>query len=318
MNNNIEEIYKKKYLKYKSKYLTIQLGGVNYYNGVNYPDSQVISDILPTFKLDNNFYPRLMALDADGNVVVADAGNDCLLVFSIRDNKHIRKIGKSGDGPVEFREPSGVAFDKKGNICIADTYNNRVQILNYKDGAHVKDIGSSTLNQPCSVAFDNEGNVVVLDENDNGHISVFDINTGAFIRKMCPTGTKPGYLKGTGSIVFDREGFLVVTDPGNKRVQVLNYSDGTNVGTISNTKFNSPIGVALDLNGNIFVTDFSGQQVHVLWYKDGEYLMTFNGQDIHNKKFISPYGVVIDDKGHIIVSDYTNHLVRVFSPLKMV
>ena len=73
MNNTIEKIYKKKYLKYKSKYLTLQRGGVR----------QVISHILHTFKLDNYFYPILMALDSSGNIVVADENNNCLEVFSI-------------------------------------------------------------------------------------------------------------------------------------------------------------------------------------------------------------------------------------------
>ena len=50
MNNNIEVIYKKKYLKYKSKYLTLQRGGANYYNGVNYSNSQYLGK-LPIFKL---------------------------------------------------------------------------------------------------------------------------------------------------------------------------------------------------------------------------------------------------------------------------
>ena len=73
--------------------------------------------------------PLGVAVDAEGNLVVADTGNDRVQVLR-PDGSHVRTIGGSqGSGPGQFNCPGGVAVDAEGNLVVADTLNHRVQVL---------------------------------------------------------------------------------------------------------------------------------------------------------------------------------------------
>jgi hypothetical protein len=74
-------------------------------------------------------YPRFMAWDHQGNVVVTDTNNDRLQVIRLSDGACLRTIGSRGSGAGQFNRPFGVAFDSAGHIIVADTLNHRVQVL---------------------------------------------------------------------------------------------------------------------------------------------------------------------------------------------
>jgi DNA-binding beta-propeller fold protein YncE len=317
MNTNIEELYKKKYLKYKAKYLNIQRGGA-YLNGVNDPNYQKIRTdpieltiFLVNEKYIKEFTPEKMALDADGNIVVTDEGNNCLHVFDQRTGNPIRTIGSKGSGNGKFFKPKGIAFDGKGNIVVADSGNNRVQVLKYNDGKHVITIGN--LNNPCSVAINTKENVVLV--HCNSIIKVYNLSNGNFVRDICTEGINPGQLKGGGSIIFDRMGNIVVADEGNNRVQILEYATGLHIRTIGGIipKRLYPRGIALDAKGNIIVTCSVNKKMYIYKYETGEYRFAFDGKSkMDNEDFLYPSGVVIDNNGSIIVSDRNRKIMRRF------
>jgi hypothetical protein len=66
-------------------------------------------------------YPRSMAWDLQGNVVVADNDNHRLQVIRLSDGACLRIIGSKGSGAGQFNCPYGVAFDSAGHIIVADT-----------------------------------------------------------------------------------------------------------------------------------------------------------------------------------------------------
>ena len=73
--------------------------------------------------------PRGVAVDAEGNLVVADSSNRRVQVLR-PDGSHVRTIGGSqGSGPGQFNIPCGVAVDAAGNLVVADRGNHRVQVL---------------------------------------------------------------------------------------------------------------------------------------------------------------------------------------------
>jgi sugar lactone lactonase YvrE len=314
MNTNIEELYKKKYLKYKAKYLNIQRGGV-YLNGVNDPNYQKIrtdsKKELPFFmfkdiKLFPNVKLRGMALDAAGNIVVADEGNHCLHVFNSTTGDTIRTIGRQGSKNGKFNSPHGIAFDGKGNIVVADSGNKRVQVLRYSDGKHVRTI-NTTDHVPYSVAINTKENNVLV------HcfylIKVYNLSNGVFVRDICTKGSDPGQLQGAGSIIFDRVGNIVVADIDNNRVQTLNYNTGEHIRAIGGRPDGSefaihPRGIALDLKRNLIVTCSKNKKMYIYKYETGELLFAFDGTNKKDdEKFIVPWGVVIDNDGSIIVND---------------
>jgi uncharacterized protein (TIGR03663 family) len=79
------------------------------------------------------FGPRGIAIDAAGNVYIADTGNKRIVVTDSEGN-YLYQWGYAGAEPGAFNEPTGVALDAQGNVYVADTWNGRVQVF-APDGA---------------------------------------------------------------------------------------------------------------------------------------------------------------------------------------
>lgn len=177
--------------------------------------------------------PRGVAVDPQGNVIVADSANHRLIVFD-RSGTPIRTIGGFGSGDGQFYEPRGVAVDAVGNIYVADTWNARIVKLD-PQGAFLASWG----------------------------VGSEDFGDG---RRASPTGgaqeqnlARPLDFFGPRGIAVDAEGNVYIADTGNKRIVVTdsdgNYKyqwgyDGSAAG-----QFNEPTGVAVDENGTVFVAD---------------------------------------------------------------
>ena len=72
--------------------------------------------------------PGDVAVDASGNVFVADTLNHRIQVFDSA-GKFIRAWGALGHADGRFDSPCGVAIDASGDVYVADTFNNRIQVF---------------------------------------------------------------------------------------------------------------------------------------------------------------------------------------------
>ena len=129
-------------------------------------------------------YPQTMCLGNDGDIFVANRGNEN--TFAMRVNRV--KIG--GPGEEELL----------AEFC---TYGET-------DGHSI---------WPFGVAVDKHDTVYVTDEWTNT-VSVFDA-AGKFIRKWGTPGSGPGELKNPAGIICDAGGNVIVVDSGNDRLQVF-------------------------------------------------------------------------------------------------
>src|SRR6516164_9143349 len=129
-------------------------------------------------------YPQTMCLGNDGDIFVANRGNEN--TFAMRVNRV--KIG--GPGEEELL----------AEFC---TYG--------ETGGHSI--------WPFGVAVDKHDTVYVTDEWTNT-VSVFDA-AGKFIRKWGTPGSGPGELKNPAGIICDAGGNVIVVDSGNDRLQVF-------------------------------------------------------------------------------------------------
>ncbi len=261
-------------------------------------------------------YPDGIATDPEGNVWVADSGNNRIQEFN-SEGKFIREFGSEGSSKGQFLYPTGIATDPEGNVWAADSGNNRVQEFD-PEGEFIREFGSEGSGDgqfyyPEGIATDAEGNVWVADTG-NARIQEFDAE-GGFIRKFSE-GYGPFYCP--RGIATDPEGNVWVVDPCNSRVHEFN-PEGKFMNIIfgfegsGNGEFLYPYGIATDSEGNVLLADTGNNRVQKFSAK-GAYLGKFGSVGEGSGQFIEPFGIATDSEGSVWVADTFNNRIQKWTP----
>ena len=107
-----------------------------------------------------------------GNNILISQFNNCILNYQLN-GKFISRIGKSGDGKLEFNNPYGLTFDHNGDLYICDYNNNRVQILT-QEFVFKDQFGQNSLKKPRDVKLTRRY-IYIIDES-NPCLHLFDYN----------------------------------------------------------------------------------------------------------------------------------------------
>jgi len=233
--------------------------------------------------------PLGVAVDAAGNVYVADAGNGTVTEIPLG----LSTLVNLGSG---FSTPSGIAVDGAANVYVADNTNNTITEIPAGNGTPIN-LGSG-FNSPFGVAVDAAGNVYVADEGNNA-IKKIPVGNGA------PVSLGSGFNQPQG-VAVDGNGNVYVADAGNNAVKKIPAGGGAIVTLGSG--FNSPFGVAVDGTGNVFVADGGNNAVKEIPAGGGATGAISFG-------FSSPYDVATDAAGNIYVADTGNGLVKKIVPV---
>ena len=197
--------------------------------------------------------PTGLAIDAAGNIYVADSGNHRIRkIDSSGTISTIAGTGRNGfggdGGPAvgaALANPSGVAADDSGNILIADTWNHRVRKIDSSGTistiAGTGDVGDSGDGGPARMAQVAYPVAVASGMAGEAYVIAYVPETGNNrVRRIDPDGTISAFA---GSA---EEGFA--GDGGPAHEAQLSY----------------PIGVCADANGVVYLADALNARVRVV------------------------------------------------------
>jgi DNA-binding beta-propeller fold protein YncE len=165
--------------------------------------------------------PMGIAVDGNGNIVVADTMNGRIEKFSPT-GTFLSIIGTKGSGHGQLGEPNGIAIDRAGNIYVAEVASNhRVQKL-APDGTFIAEWAPG-LYGPRRIAIGPDDSIYVVDSGRN-RIVKFSPD-GQVLASWGSEGSGDGQFKGLSSVAADPVNNKVyVADPLNSRIQVFDSS----------------------------------------------------------------------------------------------
>ncbi|XP_067417936.1 E3 ubiquitin-protein ligase TRIM71 [Emydura macquarii macquarii] len=130
-------------------------------------------------------------------------------------------------------------------------------------------------------------------------------------------GDNDGKLCRPWGVCVDKEGYIIVADRSNNRIQVFKPC-GTfhhKFGTLGSRpgQFDRPAGVACDISRRIIVADKDNHRIQIFTF-DGQFILKFGEKGTKNGQFNYPWDVAVNSEGKILVSDTRNHRIQLFGP----
>ena len=260
--------------------------------------------------------PYGMAVDKDGNILVADSFNNKIRKIS---GDTVATIAGFSDAKDSYGFPAG----------------------GYLDGA---DLLKAEFDRPRDLVIDSKGNIFIT---DTGNFVIRKITIDKNSVFTFAGTTKEGYLDGAcntamfgtlSGIAIDSSDNLYVADSGNNVIRKIT-TDGTvstfagkyditgsfKDGAVAEAMFNEPADLAFGKNGSLYVLDSGNQLIREI--KDGQVTTVCGGRDAimegtnyskgsfadgsaRNARFNFPKGICIAVDGTIFVADTWNQRIR--------
>jgi len=265
--------------------------------------------------------PSGIAVDEEGNLYVADSGNN--RIRKVTSEGEVSTLAGSTEGyanglgeNAQFSWPRGIAVDADGNLFVADQSNHLIrkismpagEVSTFAGGAgewgYAEGIGTEArFHYPSSIAIDTEGNLYVADTHNfrirkvtpEQEVSTF----AAHMQIWLPSG-----------ITIDQENQLYVLEPWHN---ILKITQEEEVSIFSPATGQD---IAIDTNGNLFVSD-NGPRIRMVLPSglvttlagSSEQSGFANGSGTE-ARFSGPSGIAVDADGNLYVADQWNHCIR--------
>ena len=285
--------------------------------------------------------PTGMALDTVGTATylyVADQPLGRILKIDLGTGARVAAWGQTGNGPLEFNSPYGVAVDPTSHdLYIAERGNHRIQRIT-NTGKFVMGWGElgtapGQFDSPIGVAADASGNVYVVDHM-NSRVEKFHVQQSGtswnvqFVTAWGGYGAAPGQFNMPYGITLDSKGVLWVADARNHRLQKFD-TNGNFIGTVGSFgtgdgQFVTPTWVNFDSTGAYYVSetnsdpqnlsapDLQNQRIQKFSASEA-FVMKWGSYGEVGGQFKLPFDVVVDKNGYAYVSDYYNTRLQKFS-----
>ena len=214
--------------------------------------------------------PKGIAADEDGNVFVADTGNNRIVHLKNENNKltHVKFIGKPGHEPDQLYRPNQVALTTTNELYITDSGNQRIQVFS-ANGDYLRTIPAN--NQQI---FINPDGIAVVNKEDNWNR-------------------------------YKNEFFCVI-DSLNSRIRKFSLTgDFLAQANIELTGFNKGFlaYLAIDYYDNVWVTDTFNHTVYK-FDKELNFITSFGSKGDGDYQFDEPRGITIWKRfGQVFVAE---------------
>jgi sugar lactone lactonase YvrE len=263
--------------------------------------------------------------------------------------------GESGYSDMQINNPYGLVIGPDGALYFCDLDNQRIRRFDLKTRKLTTIAGSgergyrgdggpavqAALNMPHELRFDRQGNLYVA-ERDSHVIRKIDLKTG-IITTVAGTGVAGfsgdggsatrAQLRQPHSIVFDRDGTLLICDIGNQRIRRLNLITGvidTYAGTgdaqptpdgapVAGTPLKGPRTLALAPNGDLYLALREGNAIYRIDRRTqtlhhlagtGEQGYTGDGGPAVAARLGGPKGLTLAPDGALYIADTESHVIR--------
>ena len=269
--------------------------------------------------------PMDVAVDAEGNVLVADTMNFRVAVRRGDGAALSHHAGRRARGPRAGEGCLGRAVNlaisrASGDIWVVDYEYSQVQVFD-KDGGFKCSLGGygsgpGEFITPRTVAAGADGSMAVADKG-NHRVQVFGPD-GAFLRAFGSEGSEPGQLKGPESVAVLPNGDIAVAEEdvpnpdweSNHRISIFNSQGGfVRCFDFRDLEEDCPfMGSTPDLavtpSGNLLLSRSSGPcRGLVVVAPDGGFITSI---DAHTR---TPAGIAVDGEGKVLVADIVSNCV---------
>jgi DNA-binding beta-propeller fold protein YncE len=226
--------------------------------------------------------PRDLCLNSNGDLIVSDSGNNRCCILDKENLKIVSSFGEFGCGKGQFNNPRGICACDRSRIYVCDRNNHRIQVFD-KEGAFKKEWGSQgssngEFSYPEFICVSKKNHLIVSDTH-NHRIQIFDIDSsddeqiGTFVTSFGGYGKKSGLFRFPRGVTTDAEGFIMVADWKNNRLQlfepngslICEINNKSNKFNNSTVRFDKPVGISLVSNGSLVFTNWGrSQNFHIL------------------------------------------------------
>jgi DNA-binding beta-propeller fold protein YncE len=264
--------------------------------------------------------PGDVALDADGNLYIADLGIECQgpggnsvreidpagLITTVAGGTGV--LGFGGDGgpatKAQLNVPSAVAVGRDGGLYISDQDNHRIRkvgldgiittVAGTGEQGHSGDGGPARrarLSEPGGLAFDTQGNLYVAE-----FAAVRQIDRAGRITTVAGTGK-----------------FGHATSADDVPLRLRSAVDGPAIEARL-----TPIDVAVDRHGAIYISDFHSGLVHKV-NRDGiiktvagsrTATRVGDGGPATSARLNDPWGIAVDARGNLFIAEHHGERIR--------